>query len=66
MLSQVTSLPIPRKDSKNYLIKLTTNSLKEYELNRKYLDAPVDGNNVFETEDEETEDEETRIESEFD
>merc|ERR1712228_372442 len=52
-----TSLPIPRK--KKYVIRVTTNSLKEYELNNgnPLNEAPIDKKNLFETEDEETEDE---------
>merc|ERR1712228_2367 len=63
----VTHLPIPRK--KKYVIRVTSNSLKEYELTNDLKEAPIDKSNLFETEDEETEDDEsphTRIDSQID
>merc|ERR1712129_401953 len=49
----VTSLPIPRQ--KKYVIRLTSTSLKDYELTKMGgKEAPICEQNLFETEDEET------------
>eukprot|EP00483_Globobulimina_turgida_P009993 UN10012 len=52
-------MPPPRRDSKTYIIRITSTSMNEYELSKQGI--PIDVNDLYDAEDEETEDDESDI-----